>query len=188
MKHREDFLYTIDSYFEYKGSLELHTIYFYTSYLMINNDTIPYTKILKISKYKTGLRILTVEKDIFDIPCEQDLKRKIFEIFKCLHDNAEEVDIKNIIGTSILHFGEQSFIIYLKNSSYEDFRRRVFKRIAFHFYPKDRNQILLEHFDEFKFFIKENNIKIFIENSSDLGSALFHFNFRLVVHIKHQKE
>jgi hypothetical protein len=188
MKHSEDFIYTIDSYFEYKGNLELHTIYFYTTYLVINNDTIPYTKILKVSKYKTGLRILTVDKDFFDIPCEQDLKRQIFGLFKCLNENAEQVDPKTIIGTAILHFGGHYFIVHMRNSSYEDFRRIVLKRIAFHFYPKERNQILLEHFEEFRFFIKDQNIKIPLENSSDLGSALFHFNSRLVVHIKHKKD
>lgn len=137
----EEYTFTTESYFEYKGVLEMYTIYFYTTYMLINSDILQYSKIQKVSKYKTGLRIITTNKDVLDIPCEQEVKRKIFNFFKCLNENSESVDLNKIIGTAVIKFGENNFLVYMKNTSYEDFRKLVLKRIAFHFYPKDKHQI-----------------------------------------------
>lgn len=184
----KDILYELESYFEYRGIKAYHKILFYMTYFLINNDLIPYSRIFKVSKDRQGFRILTIEKELFDIHCERDIKREIFDFFKCLNEKAEEVDPKNIIGTAVLQFGGHYFIVHIRNLSYEDFRSLVLKRIAFHFFSREKNQIILKHFKKFRLFIKDNNFFIPLENSSDLVSALFHYNNRLVVHIKHQKE
>lgn len=186
MKPKDNLLYTIESYFEYKEILDMHTIYFYSTYMLINDDRIFYTKLSKVAKYKTGLR-LTIENQILDIPCEQDIKRLVFQFFKSVSESTEIIDLTHIIGTAILHFGGHYFLIYLSNSSYADFRKMMLKRIAFYFFPHDKNKILLEQFDDFKFYVKDGNNLIPLENNSDLGSALFHFNFRLNVYVKYAK-
>ena len=160
----EEYTFTTESYFEYKGVLEMYTIYFYTTYMLINSDILQYSKIQKVSKYKTGLRIITTNKDVLDIPCEQEVKRKIFNFFKCLNENSESVDLNKIIRTAVIKFGENNFLVYMK-----------------------KHQINLEHFEEFKFFIKESKTLIPLENNSDLGGALFHFNKRLNVFITNEK-
>ncbi|WUR03029.1 uncharacterized protein VNE69_03241 [Vairimorpha necatrix] len=183
----EKYTFTTESYFEYKGVLDMYPIFFYTTYMLINNDTIQYSKVQKVSKYKTGLRILTTDRESFDIPCDQEIKRKIFGFFKCLNENTVSIDMNKVIGTAIIQFGESHFIVFMTSTSYEDFRKLVLKRIAFHFYPKDKHQIQIDHFEEFRFYIRESNIRIPLDNNSDLASALFHYNNRITVFITNGK-
>ena len=153
MKPKDNLLYTIESYFEYNEVHDMYAINFYSTFMMINDNRIFYTKLSKVAKYKTGLRF-TIENQIMDIPCEKDIKRLVFQFFKNVSENTEIIDLTHIIGTAILHFGGHYFLIYLSNSSYGDFRKMMLKRIAFYFFPHDKNKILLEQFDDFVKYVK----------------------------------
>jgi hypothetical protein len=188
MKDINNFIYKLESYFDFDDILDTHIVYFYNNRMVINSSPITYTKISRVTKYKDGLKIGLIDKNIIDIPCEQDIKRKIFSLFRNLSECVEIIDPSAIIGSVILEFGDLNFVVYLRNTSYEEFRKILLKRLACYFYPRFKeNNIDLDHYEDFKFFIKDNNKLIPIENSSDLGGALFHFNFRLKVLIRYKQ-
>ncbi|EQB61511.1 hypothetical protein NAPIS_ORF00915 [Vairimorpha apis BRL 01] len=139
MKPKDNLLYTIESYFEYNEVLDMYAINFYSTFMMINDNRIFYTK------------LFTIENQIMDIP--------LFQFFKNVSENTEIIDLTHIIGTAILHFGGHYFLIYLSNSK------------LLLFFPHDKNKILLEQFDDFKFYVKDGNILIPLENNSDLGNS-----------------
>ncbi|KAF9764452.1 hypothetical protein NGRA_0562 [Nosema granulosis] len=188
MSEINNYIYKLESYFEFDDILDTHIVYFFNNKLVVNSTSVGYNKISKVTKCKNGLRISMIDKTVIDIPCEQTIKKQIFLLFKNLSECTEIIDPAAITGSVVMEFGDLYFVVYLRNSSYEEFRKILLKRLAFYFYPRFKeNNIDLEHYDDFKFYVRDDKILIPIENSSDLGSALFHFNYRLKVYIRYKK-
>lgn len=188
MKEINNFIYKLESYFEFEDVLDTHIVYFFNNKLVVDSTPVGYNRISKVTKYKNGLRISMIDKSVLDIPCEQALKRQVFMLFKNLSECTEIIDPSAIIGSVLMEFGDLNFVVYLRNSSYEEFRKILLKRLAFYFYPRlKESNIDLEHYDDFKFYVRDDKLLIPIENSSDLGSALFHYNYRMRVFIRYKK-
>jgi hypothetical protein len=184
-------LIVVRSKYEFKDRYQEYTTSFYTDRLKIEHKDhrpteIDYSEISRIAKRKEHVRIDFKKGGFINVPCDDGARKEIFRIFKMKKLGINWLNMRDITGMVVIEFADLNFLIPLFNNSFGCFREKVIKRIGGHFFPMQSMEFVsLDDYDEFSFFVRKGNRLIVLENDEDLACALFYFDRKLEVLIKH---
>jgi hypothetical protein len=184
-------LIVVRSKYELNGRYQEYITSFYADRMRIGYKDhkpteIDYNEISRIAKRKECLRIDFRKGGSIEVPCDDGAKREIFRIFKMKKLGINWLNMKNITGIVLVEFADLNFLVPLFNNSFGSFREKVIKRIGGHFFPMQSMEfVTLDDYDEFAFYVKRGERLVVLENDEDLACALFYFERRLEVLIRH---
>ncbi len=160
--------------FTYNNVLGAYTINFYKEKMNIKgigmNETIPYSN-FKCIKFSNKYLKISWDKDkTIKIPVTTLEQEKIGEIF-----TSEDVDDFSIepLATILVTLGENNFFLNIYNSSYENLRDSLLKKIGNICYPAfNQSGLQIDSFSNIEIVARVSNYKVPIISDDDIQASI----------------